>query len=447
MQFIDTYIENKKHPSNISYIHQALEPILNVTYGCIVYQEQVMQIVRDLAGYSLGQSDGVRKAMSKKKEEVLSRQRQVFLQGDEKQHIPGCIANGIDEKSANRIYDAMMDFGRYAFNRSHAAAYGIVTYQTAYLKTYYPVEFMAALITSVMGDDAKTRRYIHNLNDFDITLLPVDINASHRRFTVSNGKIRYGLLAVKGLGETAVNEILTTRKEKGNFADFADFVNKMQFDSLNKRGVESLIKCGAFDEMGYKRNELLEIFEEYIDGVLHQRKKNIDGQMMLMDLMEGDASKTELIMPKNIKPLSQEQLLMYEKEALGLYLSGHPMSKYEDIVGKYASCDSLSLNPANDAEEEDESEDESADKLLIEDGALVVMGGIINSVKNSTTKSGSMMAFVQVEDVYGTFETVVFPKVYEQYITLIRKDMPVMIKGRVNRKDNGRSFDHRVFTL
>lgn len=438
MQFIDSYIENKKNPSKIKYIHQALEPILNVTYGCIVYQEQVMQIVRDLAGYSLGQSDNVRKAMSKKKEDVLSRQRQVFLHGDEKQGIVGCIANGIDEKSGNQIYDVMMDFGRYAFNRSHAAAYGIVTYQTAYLKTYYPVEFMAALITSVMGDDAKTRKYIHNLKDFDIVLLPVDINDSHRRFTVSNGKIRYGLLAIKGLGETAVNEILSTRKEKGRFTDFADFVNKMQFDSLNKRGVESLIKCGAFDTFGYKRNELLAIYDEYIDGVLHQRRKNIDGQMTLMDLMGGGADKTQLIMPKNIKAISQEELLIYEKEALGLYLSGHPMSKYEDVVNKYTTCDSLSLNPAPEADTDvDELPEVTIDNAAVEDGAFVVMGGIISAVKTSITKSGSMMAFVQAEDVYGSFETVVFPKVYEQSVVLLKKDIPVMIKGRVNRKDAG----------
>lgn len=425
MQFIDTYIENKRKPENIHYLHHTLEPILNVTYGCMIYQEQVMQIVRDLAGYSMGQSDNVRRAMSKKKEAVMQAERKIFVHGDEKNHIPGCVKNGISEDIANKIYDQMMDFASYAFNKSHSAAYAVITYQTAYLKTYYPVEFMAALLTSVIGFDDKINKYIQHLRDMDITLLSPDVNESLERFTVSAGKIRFGLLAVKGLGENAVLEIINTRNEKGKFTDFGDFVKKIEFQSLNKRGVENLIKGGAFDSLGHKRSELMMIYSDYIDSVLRQRKQNIEGQMNLMDLMGAlDSSEAELIIPKNKREFEIEELLQYEKEAIGLYVSGHPLDKYTEVLKKYTTHDSVSLNPS----EEDEP---------LNDGESVIVGGMIVSIKTIITKSNKPMAFMQVEDMYGSYEVVVFSKTYEEKVSLIKKDMRVIIKGRISKKDEG----------
>ena len=442
MQYIDTYIANKKDPTGIQYAHMALEPILNVTYGCMVYQEQVMQIVRDLAGYSMGQSDLVRRAMAKKKFEVMQAERQVFVYGDESKGVMGCVKNGVDEASANKIFDEMMDFASYAFNKSHAAAYALVTYQTAYLKTYYPAEFMAALMTSVIGSDEKIAKYIQNLKDMDIGLLAPDINESIQRFSVVDGKVRYGLLALKGLGETAVEEIIQTRDEKGNFTDFADFVKKMPFKSLNKRGVEALIKSGAFDSLGHRRGDLLVIFSDYIDGVTRQRKQNIEGQLSLLDMIGGgDDSPVSIGLPeiKNVRELEQNELLAYEKEALGIYISGHPLNKYNDIIEKYASTDLISLMPNSDEDEEGENEDH--DKFSeIEDGMPVIVGALIRSVKSITTKKGDFMAFVEIEDMYSSFEVTVFPRVYEKYHYSLKEDIPVLIKGKINKRDESVSI-------
>ena len=424
MQYIDLYIKNKKKPEEIKYLHHTLEPVLNVTYGCMIYQEQVMQIVRDLAGYSMGQSDSVRRAMSKKKAKEMEAGREAFVKGNKEKNIKGCVSNGIDEKVANEIYDQMIDFASYAFNKSHAAAYAVISYQTAYLKAYYPVEFMAALLTSVIGFDDKINKYIHHLRDMDIDLLAPDVNDSFERFTAVEGKIRFGLLAVKGLGESAVNEIIQTREEKGRFVDFPDFVKKMDFHSLNKRGVENLIKSGAFDSLGHKRSQLMLIASDFIDSILRQRKQNIDGQMNLMDMINDNVSETELIMPKNMKELEIDELLQFEKDALGLYISGHPLSKYEAVLKRFITHDSISLNVS----EEDEP---------LNDGDQAVVGGIITGIKAIVTKNNRPMAFVQVEDLYGTFEIVVFSKLYEEKIYLLKKDVPILIKGKISKKDEG----------
>lgn len=422
MQFIDTYIENKRNPDKIQYLHHTLEPILNVTYGCMVYQEQVMQIVRDLAGYSLGQSDNVRRAMSKKKEKEMIKERKIFVYGDEKTNVAGCIKNGISEQIANQIYDQMMDFASYAFNKSHAAAYAVISYQTAYLKAYYPVEFMAALLTSVTGFDDKISKYIQHLRDMNIKLLSPDVNRSGRQFSVSDGNIRFGMLAVKGLGENAVDEIIHARNEKGQFTDFADFVKKVDFQSLNKRGVESLIKSGAFDSLGNKRSELMAIFSEYIDSIMRKRKQNIEGQMSLMDMVMDATPEIDVYIPKNRKEFDKDELLVYEKEAMGIYISGHPLDKYQSFFDKYVTHDSVSF--ASTDEEE-----------MPQDNDQTVVAGIIIGIKTVMTKKNQAMAFIQVEDLFGVFEVVIFPKQYAEKISLIKKDEAVLIKGKISRRD------------
>ncbi|MBE6038922.1 MAG: DNA polymerase III subunit alpha [Anaerofustis stercorihominis] len=444
MQYIDTYVANKKDPTGIEYTHIALEPILNVTYGCMVYQEQVMQIVRDLAGYSMGQSDLVRRAMAKKKFDVMQAERKIFVYGDEEKGVMGCVKNGVDEDSANKIFDQMMDFASYAFNKSHAAAYAIVTYQTAYLKTYYPAEFMAALMTSVIGSDEKIAKYIQNLKDMDIDILAPDINDSVQRFSVVDGKVRYGLLALKGLGETAVEEIIQTRDEKGNFTDFADFVKKIPFKSLNKRGVEALIKSGAFDSLGHKRGDLLLIFSDYIDGVTKQRKQNLEGQLSLLDMLGGgEVQQSVSMLPeiRNSRELEQNELLAFEKEALGIYISGHPLNKYKDIMEKHITTDLISLVPNTHDEDDDTNGNDAEDKFAeIEDGLPVIVGALIRSVKTITTKKGDFMAFVEIEDMYSSFEVTIFPRVYEKYSYALKEDAPVLIKGKISKKDESISI-------
>ncbi len=433
MQYIDTYIVNKKNPAGIKYIHHTLEPILNVTYGCMVYQEQVMQIVRDLAGFPLSESDNVRRAMSKKKKEAMKSYREIFINGDEAKGIPGCVKNGVDEKSANKIYDEMMDFASYAFNKSHAAAYAVVAYQTAFLKTYYPAEFLSALLSSVIGFDDKIIKYIRHLKDKNIDLLSPDINESNERFTVVDGKIRYGLLAVKSLGENAASEIIEIRKEKGRFTDFMDFVTKMKFDCVNKRGVENLIKSGAFDSLGHTRRELLNSYSDYIDGVLRQRRQLVEGQMNLFDMANESEGLVSVMnsVPK-MKEMETDELLLYEKESMGLYISGHPLKKYSEILDKYVTHDSISLNPQK---EDEEQPDEQLDDNNLENDQEVIVGGTVSTIKTYLTKSDKPMAFVTMEDLYGVFEVVVFPKTYQDKSYLLKKDIPLLIKGRISKKD------------
>ncbi|MDR2519711.1 MAG: DNA polymerase III subunit alpha [Eubacteriaceae bacterium] len=425
MQYIDDYVANKRNPAGIHYISPALEHILDVTYGCMVYQEQVMQIVRDLAGFSMGDSDNVRRLMSKKKEKAMAAERVRFVYGDEAAGVKGCVNNGISEAAANKIFDQMTDFASYAFNKSHAAAYAVISFQTAYLKTYYPTEFMAALLTSIIGDDAKVTAYVHHLKDMGIELLGPDINKSLGRFAVVDGKIRYALLAVKGLGESAVEEIVRCREEKGAFASFADFVKKMGFKSLNKRGIESLVKSGAFDSLGNTRRQLAMSASDAIDAELRQRKQNAEGQMSMLDLFERTAGMPieEYSMPAGVAEFDDETRLTFEKEALGLYITGHPLSRFAPILGK--CTDSLAIAAT----------DESSEPLS--DGTQIVCGGIITAIKQIVTKGNKPMAFLAMEDLYGTYEAVVYTRVYEEKLYLLKKDAAILIKGRISQKDDG----------
>ncbi len=439
MQYIDSYVVNKKNPSQIKYIHPTLEPILNVTYGSMVYQEQVMQIVRDLAGFSMAESDNVRRAMSKKKHDKMKEYREYFVHGNAEKGITGCVANGIDEASANKIYDEMEDFASYAFNKSHAAAYSVVTYQTAYLKTYYPAEFLAALMSSVIGFDDKLVKYIKHLKDKNIDLLSPDINESQERFTVVDGKIRYGLLAVKSLGANAVKEIIAVREAKGKFIDFNDFVNKIEYTAINKRGIENLIKSGAFDSLGHYRSELLQTFSEKVDAVQRERKQLVEGQMNLFDMIGSSAIQaapsSQGSSKNGFKELEIDELLRFEKEATGLYISGHPLTKYEGITKRLVNCDSSMLVPS--IEENMDEDGESKVEFLVEDGKSVYLAGLVASIKTYMTKGANpaLMAFVTLEDIYGTFEIVVFSKLYEKKAAIIKKDMPLLIKGNISIRD------------
>ena len=448
MQYIDTYVANKKNPSQVTYLCPALEHILDVTYGCMVYQEQVMQIVRDLAGFSLVESDDVRRAMSKKKYDKMVAYREVFVHGDEANGIPGCVKNGIDEGTANKIYDEMMDFASYAFNKSHAAAYAIIAYQTAFLKAYYPAEFISALLTSVIGFDDKIVKYIRQLKSKNIELLAPDVNESAARFSVVDGKIRYGLAAVKGLGDAAVDEIITARSQGGAFRDFKDFADRIPFNSLNKRGVENLIKSGAFDSMGYKRKELMEIFSDYIDSVMKQRRQLIEGQMSMLELVCSEDQKILSSLPTigTIHEFDQMQLLKYEKEALGVYISGHPMSSYSETLDKLVKVDSTMFASGEIDDETGEGEDADDDgegigkdeqkQGLPADGTPIYVAGIVSAVRTYVTKANkSIMAFVTLEDNYGMFDVLVFNKLYEKRSALLKKDIPLLIKGYIKRKD------------
>lgn len=432
MDQIPRYIQNKNNPDKIKYRHPKLEPILQVTYGCIIYQEQVMQVVRDLGGYSWGRSDLVRRAMSKKKADVMAKERENFINGiveDGKIIVPGCVRNGIDAEIASQIFDELAEFAKYGFNKSHAAAYAIVAYQTAWLKYYYPVEFTAALITSVMDSSGKVAEYIMHSKNLNIEILPPDINESFTKFTVSNKNIRFGLAAVKNVGINAIDSIITARKEKGSFKSLYDFMNKVDLNLINKRTVESLIKCGAFDSLGAKRSQMLAVYEKLMDGVHEQKKRNVEGQLSLFDSIETADTMEQNIYP-NIEEYPQKVLLSMEKEMLGLYISGHPLLEYEEILKNKTSITTADLIKHNDDDAEKSIED------LSYDGQRVVMGGIITGIKQKSTKSNSLMAFVQLEDLYGTIEVIIFPKTFEECAGLIKTDSIVLVKGRVNQRED-----------
>lgn len=429
MSEIPRYIENKNNPDKIKYKTPLLKPILDVTYGCMVYQEQVMQIVRDLAGYSLGRSDLVRRAMAKKKHKVMEEERKNFIYGitDEngKVLVPGAVRNGVDEKSANEIFDQMTS---YAFNKSHAAAYAVVAYETAYLKKYYPVEFFAAMLTSVMGSNDKIAFYIECCKSMGIKVLPPDINESNVTFTVSGGSIRFGLAAVKNVGKSVIVSIISSRKQKGRFVSFIDFCQKVDGD-LNKRAVESLIKAGAFDSLGLFRSQLMAIYEGVIDGVSGNKKRNIEGQLSMFDLGHNNMESQKDIVP-DIKEFDRRYLLSMEKEMTGLYLSGHPLMEYRDVLDVKTSLNTSEI--ADIYTEEDGSVSQKAIEL---DNKIVIMGGILNQVKIKATKSNSIMAFAQLEDLYGSIEVLIFPKVYEKYNKLVQEDGLCLIRGRISVRE------------
>ncbi|MCM1988436.1 DNA polymerase III subunit alpha [Oceanirhabdus seepicola] len=442
MASIPKYLKYKKNTDLIEYDTPELESVLDVTYGCMVYQEQVMQIVRDLAGYSMGRSDLVRRAMSKKKHKVMEEERKNFVYGAKDENgevtVAGCIANGISKEAANSIYDAMMDFASYAFNKSHAAAYAIVAYQTAYLMCYYPTEFIAAMLNSVMGSSEKVAFYIRFAEKRGIQLLAPDINESEYKFTPKDKRIRFGLGALKNVGENAIMDIVHSRKDKGNFKDFMDFCNKVKFSHLNKRAVESLIKGGAFDTLECKRSQLMAVYERVIDGIQNDKKRNIEGQISLFEIssakMQTEAFNS-LKLP-NIQEFRKKHLLAMEKEVTGLYISGHPLEEYESAINNMTS------KTISDIVSENEIMDEDTNEIMIRydvnENERVILGGIISEVSKKVTKRNDLMAFIKIQDVYEEIEGIVFPKTLRQYEEKIYEDSIVIIKGRINIREDER---------
>ena len=424
MDFIPQYIRGKNRPDTIRYDCPQLEPILKPTYGCIVYQEQVMQIVRNLAGYTLGRSDLVRRAMSKKKASVMEKERQNFVYGNEAEGVPGCIANGIDEATANKIYDGMIDFAKYAFNKSHAAAYAVVSYQTAYLKYYYPVEFMAALMTSVIDFPNKVAEYILVCRQMGIKILPPDVNCGMYGFSVDNGAIRYGLSAIKSVGRPVIESLVREREENGQYRSLKDFMERNS-PQMNKRAVENFIKAGALDCLDGNRRQKMLVYQKISDSISQDKKNSLAGQMSLFDLVsEEDKKEFEIRMP-DVEEFGKEELLGYEKEVLGIYLSGHPLENYRGMMEKTIS-----------AKTSDFQQDEETNLPKVMDGQKVIIGGMITDKTIKYTKNNKVMAFLTVEDLVGTVEVVVFPRDYEKSQQFLNEEGRVFIQGRVSAEDD-----------
>ena len=438
MDFIPAYIKGKNNPDSITYDCPQLEPILAPTYGCIVYQEQVMQIVRDLAGYTLGRSDLVRRAMSKKKASVMEKERQNFVYGNPEEGVPGCIANGIDEAIANKIYDEMTDFAKYAFNKSHAAAYAVVSYQTAYLKYYYPVAFMAALMTSVMDNTSKVSEYIMTCRQMGIQLLPPDINEGQAGFSVSGNAIRYGLLAIKSVGRPMISAMIQEREERGPFTTLKDFAERMSGKELNKRAVENFIKAGALDCFEGNRRQLMYVYGSVMDSVSKEKKTSMAGQMTLFDLVAEEDKKDFDIQLPNVPEFEKEELLFMEKEVLGVYISGHPLEEYaqkwQKNITKVTS---------------DFYVDEDTNLPHVTDGEVVMVGGMITDRTIKYTKNNKAMAFLTVEDLVGTVEIIVFPRDYEKYNHLMQVDQKIFVKGRVSVEEekNGKLICEKIYSF
>ncbi|MBE1303286.1 DNA polymerase III subunit alpha [Clostridium botulinum] len=431
MAEIPRYIANKNNPLNIEYQTEKLEPILSVTYNCIVYQEQVMQIVRDLAGYSMGRSDLVRRAMSKKKHDVMEQERRNFIYGNEDQGVKGCINNGIDENVANSLFDSMMDFASYAFNKSHAAAYAVVGFQTAYLIRYYPTEFIAAMLNSVKGDNDKVSFYVNFAKTLGIEIIAPNINESYSNFTVKDNRIIFGLTAVKNVGEKGIDNIVLSREQKDKFIDLSDFFNKVDTSIINKRLVESLIKAGAFDCLKVYRSKMLAVFEKIMDGIQKQKRNNIEGQVNLfMDIMDNKESSIDIKYP-NIKEFDKKYILQMEKEMTGLYFSGHPLEEYEETLKIQTS------HLISDIIPKESLEGNLVDTISsIKDGDKVVVGGMITHVSKKLTRNNDMMAFIVLEDLYSSIEVIVFPKIFNMARTIINEDEVVLLKGRVSLRED-----------
>ena len=425
MDFIPQYIKGKNDASSITYDCPQLEPILAPTYGCIVYQEQVMQIVRDLAGYTLGRSDLLRRAMSKKKADVMQKERQIFVYGDAEQGVPGCVNNGISEATANKIYDEMIDFAKYAFNKSHAAAYAVVAYQTAFLKYYYPVEFMAALMTSVIENPSKVAEYIYACRQMNIQILPPDINRGVADFSVDGGNIRYGLAAIKSIGRPVIEAIVADRTEFGSFKNLEDFITRMSVkEVLNKRIIENFIKSGALDCLEGTRKQFMAIYLQILEHVNQEKKYAMTGQMTLFDLVDDEQkSEFEIKMP-NVGEYSKENKLAFEKEVLGIYISGHPLEEYEEKWRRNISATTADFQP-----------DEETGRTKVHDGVREIIGGMITERTVKATKTNQMMAFITIEDLFGTVEVVVFPRDYEKNREYLEIDQKVFVRGRVSEED------------
>ena len=424
MDFIPQYIRGKNNPETITYDCPELVPILESTYGCIVYQEQVMQIVRVLGGYTLGRSDLLRRAMSKKKAAVMQKERQNFVYGNEEEGVPGCIKNGIKEEIANKIYDEMIDFAKYAFNKSHAAAYAVVAYQTAYLKYYYPVEFMAALMTSVIDNTRKVSEYIYSCRQMGIQILPPDINRGEGGFSVDGQNIRYGLSAIKSVGKPVIDAIVSERETRGEYKSLQDFIERLSGKEVNKRTIESFIKSGALDSLGGTRKQFMMVYVRILDSVNQEKKHAMAGQLSLFDLVsEEEKSAYEIHLP-NVGEYDKEQLLAFEKEVLGIYVSGHPLDDYEALWRKNIS-----------AVTSDFMQDEETGAVKAEDGAYEVLGGMIAAKTVKYTRTNQTMAFITLEDLVGTVEIVIFPKVYERFRNLLEEDSKVFVRGRVSGEE------------
>lgn len=424
MDFIPKYIKGKNTNGNVEYSCEQLRPILSPTYGCIVYQEQVMQIVRELAGYTMGQADNIRRAMSKKKQYVIDAERRNFVYGNQAEGIAGCQANGISEKVANEIYDSMTDFAKYAFNKSHAACYAVVSYQTAYLKYYYPVEFMAALLTSILDNSAKVSEYIVACRNMGIAILPPDVNSGETGFSVEGDSIRYAMTAVKSVGRSAVESIIEERKNGGTYQSLEDFIERNIDRELNKRVVENLIKAGALDSLPGNRKQKLQVYIQIMDQTAKDRKNSMAGQLSLFDLVpEEQKAEFDIRFPE-VEEFPKEIILSYEKEVLGIYLSGHPLEEYESLWRKNIT------NTTSDF-----LIDPDTGEMAARDGKTVTVGGIIQEKKVKYTKNDQMMAFLQLEDLYGAIEVIVFPKTYQKYQKLIQEDSKVFIRGRVSGEE------------
>jgi len=425
MDFIPKYIKGKQNPESIVYDCPELIPILKTTHGCIVYQEQVMQIVRELAGYSYGRSDLVRRAMAKKKADVMAKERKNFVYGNPEEGVKGCIANGISEEVGNKIFDEMTDFAKYAFNKAHAACYAVVSYRTAYLKYYHPVEFMAALMTSVMDHPGKVTEYIYSCRQMGIEILPPDVNEGEMGFSVSGNQIRYGLSAIKGVGKPVIEALVAEREENGKYTGLKDFVERLSGKEVNKRTVESFIKAGAFGEEFGTRKQLMQVYVGVMDGVAQEKKKGLTGQMSLFDFAEEkDRQEFEVRLP-NVGEFTKEELLAFEKEVLGVYVSGHPLENYMAVLRKNTTTDTLAFQL-----------DEETNEVKVNDGETVVLGGLIAGITRKTTKNNTTMAFLTLEDIFGTVEVILFPRDYEKYRTLLSEDAKVLIKGRVSAEED-----------
>lgn len=439
MDFIPRYLEGKNNPEKITYECPQLKPILEPTYGCIVYQEQVMQIVRDLAGYTLGRSDLVRRAMAKKKAAVMEKERQNFVYGNEEEGVPGCMANGISEEVANKIFDEMTDFAKYAFNKSHAAAYAVVSYQTAYLKYYYPVEFMAALMTSVIDNSTKVAEYIQVCRQMGIAVLPPNVNDGYAGFSVSGKDIRYGLSAIKSIGRPVIDALVQERTENGRFKSLKDFIDRMSGREMNRRAVENFIKGGAFDDLGGTRKQFMQVYGKLMDQISNDRKTTMAGQMSLFDMVAPEEKKQFEIRLPDCGEFSREEMLAMEKEVLGIYVSGHPLQEYEAKWRK-----NITKTTGDFVLDE-----ESGTARGITDDEKAMIGGIITAKNVKYTKQNKAMAFLTVEDLYGSVEVIVFPREYERYHLLMQEEQKVFIRGRVSAEEdkNGKLICEKIYSF
>ena len=433
MDQIPRYIHNKLNPEHAIYTHPALVPILNVTYGCMVYQEQVMQIVRDLAGYSLGRADLVRRAMGKKKLDVMAKEREIFIHGEVDENgnviVPGCVRNGINEADANKIFDEMAEFAKYAFNKSHAAAYAVVSYRTAYLKAYYPEALLAATLNSYLGNLDRVPMYIDECKNLGIEILKPDINKSYRKFTVEDGKIRFGLGSIKNVGFNVVDSIVAEREEHGQYVSFADFCERVQDKGVNKKCIESLIKAGVFDEFEQTRKTLILSFEEIIDTIQDMAKKACIGQVSMFDLGETREESEKHKYVFNVsEEYSDKELLSMEKEMLGIYLSGHPLEKLRDEIHRQTNIDSIKMT-------EIAENGEGGEKAEYKDGQIVKYAGIITSIKKKYTKNNTVMAFVTIEDLYGQAEVIAFENTYMNSQSILIEENAVLVTGRLSIRE------------